>query len=287
MPRPWLVLLCALSLGQAWGQDYEYLEFGIGYRGSFSSNKEIQIARAVWSARPAVAQQQGELSLRLSSEDHAKLESLFPLRLCHKASYSPKQRRTLGFHSFLRVGRELESIKVKFNWQDMSLRREQAQAEMHNARSDPFDIMGGVVRTDVRWKRRSSTEKLSQVMLDRLSMLQHLRKMRLSQGLVINVPVSDGERELEYWASIAEENLPGIMGKTWPAFRITFETFDLHPDKDRPIHPPVDVWISRDNRRLPLRLLGNYPFGRIDARLTRIAKSRSHKVDCWEWAGFR
>jgi hypothetical protein len=280
------VLLCLLWLGNAWGQDYEYLEFEMSYKGSFSSNKEVRIAKGVWSAKPAVAQEQADLSLRLSSEGYKKLESIFPLRLCHQASYSPKQRRTLSFHNFLRAGRELESIKVNFDWSAMSMRREQAQAELHNARSDPFDLMGGVVRTDIRWKRRSSNEKLSKVMLDRISLLQHLRKMRLSQGLVINIPVSDGERELEYWASIHEEDLPGIMGKTWPSYRINLETFDLHPNKDRPIHPPVDIWISRDNRRLPLRLLGNYPFGRIDARLTRIGQSRSHKVDCWEWPGF-
>ncbi len=281
-----VLLLLALSSTAAWALDYEYLEFEIGYTGSFSSNREIKVAKAVWSSQPAVVQKPSDLSLRVSSEDHRKLESMFPLRLCHKASYNPKKRHTQAFQTYMRAGRELESLKVKFDWSAMALRREEAEAEMHNARSDPFDIMGGVVRTDIRWKRRSSREKVSKVMLDRISMLQHLRKMRLRDGLVINVPVSDGERELEYWATISEENLSGVMGKTWPAFKINFETFDLHSKKDRPIHPPVDVWISRDNRRLPLRMYGKYPFGRLDARLTRIGKSRSHKVECWEWPGF-
>lgn len=288
-PAPlWMLglLLALLPSAAALAQDYEYLEFEIGYTGSFSSNKEIKVAKAVWSSKPAVVQQKSDLSLRISSEQYGKLESMFPFRLCHAATYIPEQRRIQGFQTFLRAGRELESLKVSFDWAKMSLRREKGEAELHNPRSDPFDIMGGVVRTGIRWKRSSGQEGVSKVMLDRISMLQHLRKMRLRDGLVINVPVTDGERELEYWATISEENLSGVMGKTWPAFKINFETFDLHPKKDRPIHPPVDVWISRDNRRLPLRLTGKYPFGLLDARLTRIGQSRSHNVDCHEWQGF-
>ncbi|MBF0256548.1 MAG: DUF3108 domain-containing protein [Gammaproteobacteria bacterium] len=279
-------MLLLVWLGPAQARDYEYLEFEIGYTGSFSSNKEIKVAKAVWSSKPAVVQEDSDLSLRISSEGYSKLESMFPFRLCHQSDYSPKQRRTLGFNTFIRAGRELESLKVRFDWPAMLLRREKAEAELHNNRSDPFDLMGGVVRTDIKWQRNSSKDKVSKLMLDRISMLQHLRKMRLNQGLVVNVPVTDGERELEYWASISEEDLPGIMGKSWPSYRINFETFDLHPKKDRPIHPPVDVWISRDNRRLPLRMAGNYPFGRIDARLVRIGQSRDHRLECMGWKGF-
>jgi hypothetical protein len=284
-------LLCSALLwllpADAVAVDYEYLEFEVSYKGRVSSNKEIKVAKAVWNALPAVRQENADLSLRVSSEKYQKLESLFPFRLCHIASYSPKRRRTDSFETFMRAGKEMESLKVRFDWSAMALRRESAKAKMHNRRSDPFDLFGGVTRSKINWRRSSGRYPVGKVLLDRISMLQHLRKMRLKDGQVINVPVSDGKRELEYWVSVSSDRLSGVMGKTWSAFKLNFETFDLDPKRDKPIHPPVDIWISSDNRRLPLRLAGNYPFGRLDARLVRIGKSRRHEVECKEWQGFR
>lgn len=280
-------LLACLALGKASAVEYDYLEFELNYKGKMSSNKVMPVAKAVWSSPVMGSPGVDALSLMISSEKHMKLEMTLPVRICHQSHYHQGQKRPQDFESYMQAGKRLDYLRAVFDWAGRTLRRDNAKAEMDSANTDLYDLTGRAGgKTRVNWQNESGQLALKKVLFDRLSMMQHLRGMNLKDGQVISVPVSDGKRALEYWVTVTEDNGLSVMGQTWEALKLNFETFDLDPERDRPLHPPVDVWISKDARRLPLRMVGKFPVGLLDAKLVRIGKSRDSNLQCKGWPGF-
>jgi hypothetical protein len=272
---------CALALPVS-GADYDYLEYDVRYRGTLTANQFVTVAKAVWVAPPPNAGDKARISLRISTQDHGTLESIVPFRICYKSEFHAGHRRILGIENFHRGGRKLFYTLANFDWPKGEVKQYLARAKMPSS-FDPFDL-GSRKKTALKWEEKRRTVPLEHSVLDRLSMIQYMRGMKLRDGQVVGVPVSDGKRMLEYWVTVEQDNL-SLEGKQWPAYRLNFETFDLEPNGKK-IHPPVDVWVSRDQRRLPLRLGGNYSFGEVDIRLRKISKSRHNGVSCRNWTGF-
>lgn len=265
--------------------DYDFLEYEITYQGSMSGNKKIPVVRAALMLPPVSLKTANNLSLRISSEDYMILETSNAFRLCHYASYNPNERRVLNFENYLRAGNKASYIKSVFDWAAKRMNREAGLAEITSTRS-AFDFQKGASKNAIKWKMQKGSRQLNKLLLDRLTMFQHIRKLKLSANQVLNIPVSDGRKELEYWISVTQDDGLSVMGQRWDAFKLSFETYDLDPVTNKPDHPPVAVWVSRDNRRLPLKLAGNFPFGKLEANLKRIGKSLNNSVQCKEWPGF-
>jgi hypothetical protein len=283
---PCLVLAC-LAMGPADAVEYDYLEFEINYKGKMSSNKVMPVAKAVWSSPVMGSSGVDALSLMISSEKHMKLEMSLPMRICHQSHFNQAQKRSQDFESYMQAGKRLDYLRVAFDWSGRTMRYESSKAEMDSANTDPYDLTGRAAnKKRIDWKTESGQVSLKKVLLDRLSMLQQLRGMNLREGQVISVPVSDGKRPMEYWVTVTEDDSLSLMGQNLQALKLNFETFDLDPEHDRPMHPPVDVWISKDARRLPLRMVGKFPVGLLDAKLVRIGKSRESNLQCKGWPGF-
>lgn len=265
--------------------DYDFLEYEISYQGTMSGNKKMPVVRAALLLPPVSQKTNNSVSLRISSEDYMVLETSNTFRLCHFASYSPSERRVLNFDSYLRAGNKASYIKAVFDWAAQKMDREVGLAEFTSTKS-AFDFQKGASKSPVKWKMHKGSRQLNKLLLDRLTMFQHIRKLKLDAGQVINIPISDGRKEIEYWVSVTQDDGISAMGQRYDSFKLSFETYDLDPVTNKPDHPPVAVWISRDSRRLPLRLTGNFPFGKLEANLKRIGKSLKNDVQCREWPGF-
>lgn len=284
MLRHLSTLLLIIMTLPAWA-DYDFLEYEITYQGKLSGNKKIPVTRAILMLPPLSQKNNNDVSLRISSEDYMVLETSNSFRLCHNASYSPSERRVLEFDSYLRAGNKASYIKAVFDWASKRMNREVGLAEITSTKS-AFDFQKGASKNAVKWKTQTGSRQLKKLLLDRLTMFQHIRKLKLTAGQVINIPVSDGRRELEYWVSVTQDDGITVMGQRWDSFKLSFETYDLDPITNKPDHPPLAIWISSDNRRLPLRLAGNFPFGSLEGTLKRIGKSMNNNVQCREWPGF-
>lgn len=265
--------------------DYDFLEYEITYQGSMSGNKKVPVVRAALLLPPATLKTNNNISLRVSSEDYMVLETSNTFRLCHNGSYSPADRRVLNFENYLRAGNKASYIKAIFDWNAKKMDREMGLAQITSTRS-AFDFQKGAAKNAIKWDMRKGSRQLNKLLLDRLTMFQHIRKLKLNANQVINIPVSDGRKELEYWVSVTQDDGIQVMGQNWDAYKLSFETYDLDPVTNKPDHPPVAVWISRDNRRLPLRLYGNFPFGKLEANLRRMGKSLNNNIQCKDWPGF-
>ncbi len=273
---------CLLALPVA-GANYDYLEYEVRFRGALTANQFVTVAKAVWVAPPPSTQGHARISLRVSTQNYGNLESIVPFRLCYKSEYSASQRRVSGIEDFHRGGSKLFYMLANFDWSKGEVRQYLARTQLPSS-FDPFDVRRNK-KKPLKWEEKRRAVPLEYSAFDRLSMIQHIRGMTLQDGQVVGVPVSDGKRMLEYWVSVDQEDLR-VQGRDWSAYRLNFETFDLQSNGKK-IHPPVDVWISRDKRRLPLRLGGKYSFGDVDIRLTKIAKAQQNNVSCREWPGFR
>lgn len=265
--------------------DYDFLEYEVTYQGAMSGNRKVPVVRAALLLPPATLKTKNILSLRVSSEDYMVLETSNAFRLCHSGSYNPNERRVLDFENYLRVGNKAGYIHAAFDWAAKRMTREMGQAQITSSKS-AFDFQVGASKNAIKWKMGKGSRQLKKILLDRLTMFQHIRKLKLSTNQVINIPVSDGRKELEYWVSVTQDDGIQAMGQRWDAFKLSFETYDLDPITNKPDHPPVAIWISRDNRRLPLRLSGNFPFGKLEANLKRMGKSLNNNIKCKEWPGF-
>lgn len=285
---PWLLglIFVLVTDNLLAGTEREQFEYLVTYTGSVSSNKPLDISRVVWVAPKPSSGDTSEVSVRISSEKFMKLELMFPFRYCYRATYNPETQRSLGFENYQRARKQLEYVSANFDWKKRILRSSSARAEMPGVSLNPFDAFHGSAQAaSPSWKVRSQKSfLLPDILLDRVSMVQHLRTMKLKSGRVVSLPVSDGTRMLEYWVDISNDEV-SLLGKKWKAYRLRFETFD--PIKDMPPHPPVDIWFSRDAARIPLRLASSYSFGDFDIRLTRIGKTGIHNIQCKNWEGFQ
>ena len=285
---PWLMgLACALASSSTLaGTEREQFEYVVTYTGSISSNKPLDISRVVWVSPRPVASGASEVSVRISSEQFMKLELMFPFRYCYRAVYNRDAQRSQGFENFQRARKQLEYVSANFDWKKRILSSSSAKAELPGVSLNPFEgFQASAGQAAPSWKVKSQKSfLLPDILLDRVSMVQHLRTMNLKSGRVVSLPVSDGARMLEYWVDISDDEV-NLLGKKWKAYRLRFETFD--PVKDRPPPPPVDIWFSRDAERIPLRMASTYSFGDFDIRLTRIGKTGIQNIQCKNWQGFQ
>lgn len=264
----------------------EQFEYLVTYTGPVSSYKPMDISKVLWVSPKPTDGGESEVSIRISSEKFMKLELMFPFRYCYKATYNASTQRSMGFENYQRAKNQLEYISADFDWKKRILRSSTARADLPGVSLNPFDSLGGAGggKISPEWKGKSQKSYLlPDILLDRITMVQHLRTIPLKSGRVISLPVSDGMRMLEYWVDISNDDV-SLLGKKWKALRLRFETFD--PVKDKAPHPPVDIWISRDAARIPLRLASTYSFGEFDIRLTRIGKTSAEGIQCKNWQGF-
>jgi hypothetical protein len=280
-----LLLLTPIS-SMTEAKEQHLLEYEVTYTGSMSSNKPMKVSKAVWSGPRLKDRSTSEISLRISSEKHTKVELMLPFRYCHKSKYDPRKRHAMGFETFQRAGPKVRFFVAGFDWKGGVMHRLLSTAQLPS-NFDPFALFGSDKKgSKLKWKTQRKDADLYEGLLDRLTMLQHVRTMKLRNNQVISMPVSNGRDVLEYWVTVSRQKNLKVAGKRWDSYKLTFETFDLDPDKDKPPHPPISVWISRDNERIPLRLYVKHPAGTFDATLVRASKTSQKGPNCKNWSGF-
>jgi len=106
-------------------------------------------------------------------------------------------------------------------------------------------------------------------LLDRLSFMYRLRSQDLCDGAVLQVPVTDGDKLLEYKVQELGSETIEAAGRSWPTRHLRISAFkrDGAQSKPKPDHEPVDVWLALDQFRTPVRFASERSFGRFDVRL--------------------
>jgi len=116
----------------------------------------------------------------------------------------------------------------------------------------------------MRPPRRIASE-ISEVSHDLISGVYSLRLMPLSVGKTFRMSVSDSGLVYDIPVRIAARELQKtIFGKQW-CFRVEPEVFG--PNRLIEREGSMQIWITDDARRLPVRSVVNTPYGKVDIRL--------------------
>jgi hypothetical protein len=106
--------------------------------------------------------------------------------------------------------------------------------------------------------------KLPPFAQDGLSAIYVLRAIPLKQGASITMPVTDSGRIYKVQVTVGGREPLRAAGQTMNAWRITLSATD---DKGKSAGRPMSMWISDDERKLPLKLQADLAVGSFQLTL--------------------
>jgi Protein of unknown function (DUF3108) len=99
---------------------------------------------------------------------------------------------------------------------------------------------------------------------DALTALYYARTLRLQPGAIITVPINEAGSALLLQVSVADEETIEVGGNTYRAIRVE-PRLTRRIERRRPV--TLTIWLSDDERRVPLRATIEAGFGRVRADL--------------------
>ena len=102
---------------------------------------------------------------------------------------------------------------------------------------------------------------------DVLSALVALRTTRLQAGSRVTVPLCDGGRQYKVLFTVEDRETLKTTAVTAPAWRLSVKVTD---DRGQSPGRGLYIWISDDDRRLPMKVKAELPVGSFVLELTKI-----------------
>jgi len=273
----------------------EHLNYTISYRGVFSAmnwvdiaDAELQTERSAFNGQPVYRSH-----LQVSTEAYGKMEQFYPLRYRFESYFSTDLQRTLLFDEQKKTHKERREI-VWVDWEQREANRYKQKAskatkEGNREEWEQFDfgaygqlkekkanglppILTELDTTDqgqFRQARGANLRRLSNI-LDQLSLLQAVRIQELTAGQEIQLPVMDGDDVLSYRIQVVKRETIEQQGQSWDTFQLRFEAFKQGAEEGEVEHPPIYVWLTTDDRRIPVRFASNYALGKFAGQLKTL-----------------
>jgi len=261
--RQALIALClsTMLLAQA-GADV--LEYRVIYRGMFSAGADMPIADLVLET--SKAQGSADLSqarIEASSLAYPLIETLFPIRYRFRNWTIGDQGQLLGFENYESTRkvrhrlylRDESSLGVRrFDLKAGAGRRQMEQLE---AGEMPVPPVGG--------------ERL----LDRLGLLQLVRRQDLAEQAEYRLVVTNGRERLVYDVRVVAAQTLDLGGVSLPAWKLRFDGLESGRNGGlEPAHRPVYVWLSQTSEQIPLRVDSRHAIGRFRVELKSLPRLR-------------
>lgn len=257
----WLLPLVALANAPAAMSHEESLDFRVYYQGLLSGMTRVAIADASLQTRSSAQLQVS--TLHLSSAAHGLVDSVYPIRYRLRSLYAVEGRQLLAFERF-KKGRK---FKHDLAWVDPQ------QARVHYLRaaaeqSSDADALPPALRpwlsdTPFRAAEREPLQAMPGV-LDRLTLLQALRRRWPSPQQPLTLAVTDGRKQYRYQVEWQGLDTLTLAGRQRDAVRLRVHGAEIEGASGAVLeasHPPIDVWLGADPQRLPLRLQIDHAVG--------------------------
>ncbi len=162
-----------------------------------------------------------------------KIDAYANIEMTHSMLYKKKQKE----------GSTERDVVVTFDW------------ENQKARYTNFD------------KTREPTSILAGS-FDPLSILYYARMIDLKKGEVVERPVTDGKKSVIGKAEVTRKDWIEYRGKKVEAFLLEPELKDVGGVFEKSENAKLQVWITADERRLPILVKSKVVVGHFIARLT-------------------
>ena len=270
----------------------ERLNYTISYRGVFSAMNWIDIADAELQTEQSAFNGQPvyRSHLQVSTEAYGKMERFYPLRYRFESYFSTDLQRTLLFDEQKKTHKVRREI-VWVDWEQRSanrykqkVSRDAKEGGMEDTGEFDFADKGPRVKKKAnglpplltglddadkgqfRQARGANLRRLNNI-LDQLSLLQAVRVQDLVAGQEIRLPVLDGRDVLSYRIRVVKRETLEQQGQGWDTFKLRFDAFKQGAEKGEIEHPPIYVWLTTDDRRIPVRFASNYALGKFAGQL--------------------
>jgi len=260
----------------------ERLEYTISYQGGLTAMVWLDICDAVLETSQQMIPVNGEKAYKalveITSERHEQMEEMYPFRFHLTSYFSSDMQRSILFDKRKKTKKDRHEV-IRFDWDEKVTQRFKRLKPRHipagatsaevgsDEISDLFDFLG----YDPTHFRRSGKpgQKLSGSMLDRLSLLQAVRSQKLAVGQEKRLTISDGKKVLNYLVRVqARESLKHDDQKQ-DLFKVRFDAFKAGKWSGEPAHPAVYVWMTADERKVPVRFSIDYALGTFVIQLKK------------------
>jgi hypothetical protein len=208
--------------------------------------KFINAGTAVFQVQP-VTQMHGNpahhflLTIRSSSI----LDVFYKVRDRVEAYTDLAVTRSLLYRNEQREGSYSRDVTVTFDWQN-----EQAQFANRGEKRDPIFIYPGT--------------------FDPLSVIYHLRMQELVPGNVLKAPATDGKRIVIGRVRVVEKHKVKVPAGEFDAFLVEPELGRLGGVVKRSEAAAVQIWVSADERQIPVKVSGTAKLGSFSAVLVSV-----------------
>jgi hypothetical protein len=256
--------LAALLFGLCVHAQAEHLSFRIHYQGLLSAGAQVDIAVGRLNLPP-----DGDaMGATLSTEGFDLAEFLLPIRLCYVSRLDDEGIGTRVADWWSRIGAKASRGQMDFDPQRRLVTRRHAERKLKQAAASADPLNG--LRRDIQLGDLAiiSDQDLDQQPfpeganpMDRLAMLQWLRRQTLGPGTVLHPPASDGRHVIGYTVVAEAEETLDWNGAPVPTWRLRL-TPEVDDDGDT---PSALLWLSRDAQRLPVKMRAARALGRFEA----------------------
>jgi len=255
-----LLLWCLPVLASSVAE--EQLQYRVSYRGIFSAGAKVSIADVVLRTRePSGKSPYLESELTVTSAPYAYVESFYPIRYRFSSWYWSDRSGVLASEYF-EYGRA-DDIEHKLTYLDKQDKPFVTRNLRPGGQSDLALLRSGSYQpASAPGERRA---------FDRLGLLQRVRGLDLRPAQEIEASVSNGSKMLRYRVKVEAAVPLRVAGRDWSALKLRFDGIeqDKHGN-EKYAHRPVYIWLSADQRHIPLLAESKHALGRFRVELTSV-----------------
>lgn len=173
------------------------------------------------------------------------LDALYPVDGSIEAFADWGLTRSLGMEKDMREGWRRRVYRIEFDW-------ERGLASY------------------VKGEKTRRTAPLPAGTLDVLSILYYVRSLPLEEGLEMTRPLSSGKKTYQIDARVLRKETIKVGGRPWPAYLIEPDVRQTGGVFEKSSHAEFLLWISADERRIPLRVMSKVWVGAFIAELAAV-----------------
>jgi hypothetical protein len=239
------------------------LGFVVSYQGLFTAGMEVDIGRVALQLEAADEQRRDVLMLA-STRGFEAAELILPVRFCYRSRQPPDDGGILQADWWSRVGGKAARGRLLVDHPRRRILRLHSERRMQQkATRDDDWLPPRTNRASLDQDRDEAPYPDFGAPLDRLGMIRRLRELPLSIGQRMRLPVTNGRHLLGYDIEVVTKETLQWNGGTVPVLHLRLQPLEQGKSGDR----PVDLWLSDDARRLPLRFRSDHPHGSFEMRL--------------------
>jgi hypothetical protein len=187
---------------------------------------------------------------RMTAESNAFVDMFYKVRDRIDSYVAADMSRTIHYRQKQHEGSSKRNIKVQFDW-DNSTAQYSDGRKIRNA----IDIVPGT--------------------FDPLSVFYYSRLAEFETNGIIECPISDGKKIVSGAARIVRKEIIEVPGGTFETYLIEPELKDIGGVFKKSKDAKIQLWVTADERRLPVKIASKVSVGSFVGELITIEKGQS------------